>query len=155
LLVETLDALAALDYPNYEVIVVDNNTKDPGVWKPVEEHCQKLGPRFRFFHVDPLAGFKAGALNFALAHTHPDAEIVGVIDADYAVQPNWLRELVPQFAERSVAIVQAPQDYRDGEHSAFKAMCYAEYSGFFYFGMQTRNERNAIIQHGTMTLVRR
>jgi hypothetical protein len=34
-------------------------------------------------------------------------------------------------------------------------MCYAEYQGFFYIGMVTRNERNAIIQHGTMTMVRR
>src|ERR1700730_7754275 len=39
--------------------------------------------------------------------------------------------------------------------SAFKAMCYAEYRGFFHIGMITRNERNAIIQHGTMTMVRR
>jgi hypothetical protein len=34
-------------------------------------------------------------------------------------------------------------------------MCYAEYRGFFYIGMITRNERNAIIQHGTMTMIRR
>jgi hypothetical protein len=34
-------------------------------------------------------------------------------------------------------------------------MAYAEYRGFFHVGMVTRNERNAIIQHGTMTLVRR
>src|SRR5690606_34977075 len=32
----TLDSLAALDYDNYEVIVLDNNTKNPDVWKPVE-----------------------------------------------------------------------------------------------------------------------
>jgi len=31
----------------------------------------------------------------------------------------------------------------------------AEYAGFFHIGMITRNERNAIIQHGTMTMVRR
>ncbi len=31
----------------------------------------------------------------------------------------------------------------------------AEYRGFFHLGMVTRNERNAIIQHGTMTLIRR
>jgi len=53
-----------------------------------------------------------------------------------------------------MAIVQAPQDYRDEHENAFKAMCYAEYRGFFHIGMITRNERNAIIQHGTMTLVR-
>jgi hypothetical protein len=34
-------------------------------------------------------------------------------------------------------------------------MCHAEYRGFFRIGMVTRNERNAIIQHGTMTMVRR
>ena len=34
-------------------------------------------------------------------------------------------------------------------------MCLAEYRGFFQIGMVTRNERNAIIQHGTMTMVRR
>ena len=155
MLIETLDALARLDYPDYEVIVVDNNTKDEAVWRPVERHCARLGARFRFFHVDPLPGFKSGALNFALARCAPDAQVVAVIDSDYQVEPTWLRDLVPGLAAANVAIVQAPQDYRDGEESAFKAMCYAEYRGFFLIGMITRNERNAIIQHGTMTLVRR
>lgn len=155
MLMETLDALARLDYPDFEVVVVDNNTRDEAVWRPVEQHCALLGPRFRFFHVDPLAGFKAGALNFALRQTHSEAAIVAVIDSDYKVEPGWLRDLVPAFANPAMAIVQAPQDYRDSQNNAFKAMCYAEYKGFFEIGMITRNERNAIIQHGTMTLVRR
>ena len=155
MLIETLDALARLDYPDFEVLVVDNNTKDPEVWRPVEQHCRKLGLRFRFYHVDPLAGFKAGALNHALRHTARDAAIVAVIDSDYKVDAQWLRDLVPAFQDPQVAIVQAPQDYRDAEENFFKAMCYAEYRGFFHIGMVTRNERNAIIQHGTMTLVRR
>jgi exo-beta-1,3-glucanase (GH17 family)/cellulose synthase/poly-beta-1,6-N-acetylglucosamine synthase-like glycosyltransferase len=166
LLIQTLDALAVLDYPHFEVLVIDNNTRDPDVWQPVRAHCEHLnrqlalagetgGPRFRFFHVDPLAGFKAGALNFALRETDPAAGIVAVIDADYLVQPRWLRDLVPAFFEDDVAIVQAPQDYRDGHENAFKAMCLAEYRGFFHIGMVTRNERNAIIQHGTMTMIRR
>ena len=32
-------------------------------------------------------------------------------------------------------------------------MAYEEYRGFFHIGMVERNEHNAIIQHGTMTLV--
>lgn len=155
MLIQTLDALAALDYPHFEVVVVDNNTKDPAMWQPVAAHCRQLGPRFRFFHVDPLAGFKAGALNFALRETDAAAEIVAVIDSDYIVERNWLREMAPLFTDPRMAIVQAPQDYRDGDESAFKAMCLAEYRGFFHIGMVTRNERNAIIQHGTMTMVRR
>jgi len=125
------------------------------VWRPVEAHCARLGPRFRFFHVAPLAGFKAGALNYALDRTAPDAAIVAVIDSDYVVDARWLRDLTPAFQDPRIAIVQAPQDYRDAGQSAFKAMCYAEYRGFFQIGMITRNERNAIIQHGTMTMVRR
>jgi len=155
MLMQTLDALARLDYPNFEVIVVDNNTREEATWRPVQAHCQLLGERFRFFHVAPLAGFKAGALNYALKQTAADAEVIAVIDSDYKVQPNWLSDLVPSFDNPRIAIVQAPQDYHDEHDSAFKAMCYAEYRGFFYIGMITRNERNAIIQHGTMTLVRR
>jgi exo-beta-1,3-glucanase (GH17 family)/cellulose synthase/poly-beta-1,6-N-acetylglucosamine synthase-like glycosyltransferase len=155
MLIETLDALARLDYPNFEVLVIDNNTRDEAVWRPVEAHCAQLGARFRFFHVAPLAGFKAGALNYALDRTAADAEIVAAIDSDYVVDARWLRELTPVFEDQRIAIVQAPQDYRDADQSAFKAMCYAEYRGFFQIGMITRNERNAIIQHGTMTMVRR
>jgi exo-beta-1,3-glucanase (GH17 family)/cellulose synthase/poly-beta-1,6-N-acetylglucosamine synthase-like glycosyltransferase len=155
MMIETLDALAMLNYPRFEVIVIDNNTKNPDVWQPVEAHCKTLGEHFRFFHVDPLAGFKSGALNFALDQTDSRAEIIAVIDSDYIVEPNWLRDLAPQFMQAEVAIVQAPQDYRDADENAFKAMSHAEYRGFFYIGMITRNERNAIIQHGTMTMVRR
>ena len=155
MLMETLNALAELDYLNFEVIVVDNNTADEQLWRPVQQHCAALGERFRFYHVPVLSGYKAGALNYALERTHPQADVVAVIDADYIVQPNWLKDLVPQFEKSAIAIVQAPQDYRDGHQNAFKALCNAEYKGFFYLGMVTRNERNAIIQHGTMTLVRR
>jgi len=155
MLIETLDALARLDYPDFEVLVIDNNTREEKVWRPVQAHCAGLGERFRFFHVAPLAGFKAGALNYALERTAPDAAIVAVIDSDYVVDARWLRDLTPAFQDQRIAIVQAPQDYRDADVSAFKAMCYAEYRGFFHIGMITRNERNAIIQHGTMTMVRR
>ncbi|HSX90086.1 MAG TPA: glycosyltransferase [Pseudomonas sp.] len=152
---QTLDALANLDYPDFEVLIIDNNTKDPAVWEPVQAYCEQLGPRFRFFHVAPLAGFKGGALNYILPHTAPDAEVVAVIDSDYCVDRNWLKHMVPHFADPEIAVVQSPQDYRDDQESAFKKLCYAEYKGFFHIGMVTRNDRNAIIQHGTMTMIRR
>lgn len=156
MVIETINALRNLRYDNYEVLIIDNNTKDEAVWRPVEAYCAQLNdPRYRFFHVAPLEGFKGGALNFALRHTVDDAEIIAVIDSDYQVDPNWLRDLVPHFQNPNIAIVQAPQDYRDGDETLFKKMCYAEYRGFFHIGMVTRNDRNAIIQHGTMTMVRR
>jgi len=154
-MINTISALARLDYPDFEVVIIDNNTEDPELWKPVRAECARLGPRFRFYHVDRLSGFKAGALNYALQRTAQDAEIVAVIDSDYVVEPEWLRVLVPHFTDPEVAIVQAPQDYRPESRDHFKSMCYAEYQGFFHIGMVTRNDRNAIIQHGTMTMIRK
>jgi exo-beta-1,3-glucanase (GH17 family)/cellulose synthase/poly-beta-1,6-N-acetylglucosamine synthase-like glycosyltransferase len=151
----TLDALAALDYDRFEVLVIDNNTMDPHIWEPVAEHCARLGPKFRFFTLGKYKGFKAGALNFGLRQTAPDAEIIGVIDSDYIVDADWLRSMVPAFENPKVGFTQSPQDYRDNDGSVFKRLMFWEYAGFFQAGMVTRNERNAIIQHGTMTLVRK
>jgi exo-beta-1,3-glucanase (GH17 family)/cellulose synthase/poly-beta-1,6-N-acetylglucosamine synthase-like glycosyltransferase len=151
----TVQQLAALDYPNFEVIVLDNNTADPELWRPVEDFCAALGPRFRFFHMDGVRGFKAGALNAALGVTDARAEIIAVIDCDYRVEPHWLKTIVPGFVDNDVAVVQAPQDYRDAGESPFKTMTYEEYATFFHVGMVERNEYNAIVQHGTMTAVRR
>jgi exo-beta-1,3-glucanase (GH17 family)/cellulose synthase/poly-beta-1,6-N-acetylglucosamine synthase-like glycosyltransferase len=160
MVIETLNALARLDYDNFEVILLDNNTPDPETWRSVEAHCRTLnleggGPRFRFFHFEGLKGFKGGALNRALALTDPAAVYVAVIDSDYQVQPFWLRRVIPYFASPGVALVQGPQDYRDAAQSRFKSMAYEEYRGFFHIGMVERNEHNAIIQHGTMTIVRK
>ena len=151
----TLDALARLDYPNYECVVVINNTPDPAFWQPIQNHCRALGERFKFINENNVGGYKAGALRLALAHTAADAEIIGVIDADYVVRPDWLKDLVPAFADPKVGMIQAPQDHRDGERTVMHHAMNGEYAGFFDIGMVQRNEANAIIVHGTMCLIRR
>jgi exo-beta-1,3-glucanase (GH17 family)/cellulose synthase/poly-beta-1,6-N-acetylglucosamine synthase-like glycosyltransferase len=151
----TLDAVARLNYQNFECIIVVNNTPIPEMWQPVEEHCRTLGERFRFVNAPRLDGYKAGALRLAMAHADADAEIIGIIDSDYAVTADWLSDLVPVFADPQVGLVQAPQDHRDGERSPLHHVMNGEYAGFFDVGMVQRNETNAIIVHGTMCLIRR
>ncbi|HEY1632300.1 MAG TPA: glycosyltransferase family 2 protein [Rhizomicrobium sp.] len=155
MMIDTLNALAKLDYDAFDVLVLDNNTPEPETWLPVKAHCETLGPRFRFVHMDNVKGFKAGALNEALKLTDPAVKYIAVIDSDYQVEPSWLRRALPFFASPSVALVQGPQDYRDGQDNLFKAMCFEEYRGFFQIGMVERNEHDAIIQHGTMMVVRK
>ncbi len=155
MVIQTLDSLAKLDYPDFEVLVIDNNTSDEALWRPVETHCAALGARFRFFHLPKWPGFKAGALNFALKQTAPDAEVIGVVDSDYVVRPDWLRAMVPHFANPRIGFVQSPQDHRGWRGNPFKEMINWEYAGFFRIGMVHRNERDAIIEHGTMTLIRK
>ena len=152
---QTLDSVAQLDWPNLECVVVINNTPDPAFWVPIEDHCRLLGPRFKFLRVDRLQGFKAGALRLALEHTAPEAEIIGVLDADYVVRTDWLKDLVPAFADPRVGFVQAPQDHRDADRHITQMVMNREYAGFFDIGMVQRNEVNAIVAHGTMCLIRR
>jgi cellulose synthase/poly-beta-1,6-N-acetylglucosamine synthase-like glycosyltransferase len=155
MLKQTLDAVARLDYPNFECVVIINNTPDPAFWQPIQDHCRALGERFKFINAEKVQGFKAGALRIAMERTAVDAEIIGIIDADYVVQPDWLKDLVPVFADPRVGLVQAPQEHRDGDTSLMHYIMNGEYAGFFDIGMVQRNEFNAIIVHGTMCLIRR
>jgi len=151
----TLDSVARLDYPDFECVVIINNTPDPDFWQPIEAHCRLLGDRFKFINAQKVEGFKAGALRIALDHTAPEAQIIGIIDADYVVTADWLKDLVPAFDDPKVGIVQAPQDHRDASRSIMHNLMNAEYAGFFDIGMVQRNEADAIVVHGTMCLMRR
>jgi cellulose synthase/poly-beta-1,6-N-acetylglucosamine synthase-like glycosyltransferase len=151
----TLQSLAQLDYPNFEVLVIDNNTPEESSWRPLEKICQKLGPRFRFLHLEKWPGYKSGALNFAMTQTAPDAEIISIIDADYRLSPDFLKELAPFFMDPTVAFVQTPQDYRDYKGKPYLEACHYGYKYFFEVSMPSRNEHNAIIFAGTMGLIRR
>ncbi|MGK0247034.1 MAG: exo-beta-1,3-glucanase (GH17 family), partial [Pseudomonadota bacterium] len=155
MLKQTLDAVSRLDYPNFECVCIINNTPDPEFWRPIQDHCRQLGERFKFINAEKVQGFKAGALRIAMERTAADAEIIGIIDADYVVHPDWLKDLVPAFADPRVGLVQAPQEHRDGDRSLMHYIMNGEYAGFFDIGMVQRNEFNAIIVHGTMCLIRR
>jgi len=150
----TLDALSRLNYSNYEVLVIDNNTSDERLWRPVEAHCALLGPQFRFLHVEGITGAKAGALNWARPYIDPRAELMALVDADYLVDPDWLHHTVGYFKDPTVGFVQCPQAYRDYESSSFTRIANAEYVAFFAADMIALNERGAGLTVGTMSVIR-
>jgi cellulose synthase/poly-beta-1,6-N-acetylglucosamine synthase-like glycosyltransferase len=155
LLIETIKAVEAIDYPNFEVIVIDNNTKDPTVWSPVEAYCRDR-PRVKFVHVAPWPGYKAGACNLALRrYTDPRAEIIGIVDADDIVQPYYLRETAPYFSDPSLGFVQTFEGNRDFEGSPYYTACVDSFQAFYLSVMSSRNERNTVPFVGTMGLFRR
>lgn len=147
-LAATLRSLAGLSWPNYEVLVIDNNTCDEGLWRPIEALCAELGPRFRFFHVDRLAGAKAGALNWVRHHMNRRATHVLVVDADYQLQPDALERGLRHFTEITVGLVQFPQSYRnEGPANAGLAL---EYRHFFSSFMHLANQRDCVPATGTL-----
>ena len=154
LVMSTLDRIAALEYPRFEVLVIDNNTSDESLWRPVEAHCRKLGPRFRFLHVEGITGAKAGALNWARSYVDPAADLIAVVDADYHVSPGWLRATVGYFTDPTVGFVQPPHAYRGWRGRRFVRWANWEYSMFFATGMVALQEHRAGITVGTLSVIR-
>ena len=151
----TLEALARIDYDRLIVQVVDNNTSDPSLWLPLRQLCERLGPRFQFMHLEPWPGFKAGALNEATRRLAPQVEVLGIVDADYIVQPDFLESMVGHFDDPSVAFVQSAQNYREWGDSRYLRGLFYSFRYFFDVTMPSRAHRNAIIFAGTMGLIRR
>jgi cellulose synthase/poly-beta-1,6-N-acetylglucosamine synthase-like glycosyltransferase len=154
MVIETLRSLVALDNPAYEVIVIDDNTDDEALWRPVEAWCREHD--LKFAHLEDWPGYKSGALNYALREMiDPRTELIGVIDADYQLSPDFLAACAPLFADPTVGFIQAPQDYRDWEQARFYRRLYYSYKYFFAVSQPSRNERDGAIFAGTMGLIRR
>jgi cellulose synthase/poly-beta-1,6-N-acetylglucosamine synthase-like glycosyltransferase len=88
-----LIALSQLEYPEYEVIVVDDSTDDS---KQILERWVNA-PRFKILHRNSRAGYKGGALREALKVMDPRAEYVVIFDADSVPFPDALDRFLPHF----------------------------------------------------------
>jgi cellulose synthase/poly-beta-1,6-N-acetylglucosamine synthase-like glycosyltransferase len=154
MVIETLRSLLRLDYPRYEIILIDDNTDDEELWRPVEAWCARHGVTFA--HLDDWPGYKSGALNYALRRlTSPEADVIGVVDSDYQIEPGFLRRCAPAFADPWIGFVQSPQDYRDWTQARYYRRLYYSYKYFFAVSQPSRNEHDGAIFAGTMGLIRR
>jgi glycosyltransferase involved in cell wall biosynthesis len=88
-----LTCLDQLDYPEYEVVVVDDST-DESV--QILERWQGR-PRFKIGHRASRLGFKGGALREALKVMDPRAEYVVIFDADSMPFPDSIERFLPYF----------------------------------------------------------
>jgi biofilm PGA synthesis N-glycosyltransferase PgaC len=95
----TIEGALKLDYPNYEVVVVDDGSTDSTVAK-IDPYVES--GRVRLLRKTFNEG-KAMALNDALLCLN--GEIVLTIDADAVVDPQILRNIVPHFSSSRVAAV--------------------------------------------------
>jgi glycosyltransferase involved in cell wall biosynthesis len=96
-LVKTLESLAASALPDsvaWEVLVVDNNSRDQ-TRKVVEQFCRLHPGRFRYVF-EPQQG-KSFALNSGIREAH--GEILAFVDDDVTVEPMWLHYLASPLAD--------------------------------------------------------
>lgn len=152
ILMQTLEGLRNLHYDNFEVMTIDNNTEDEHIWKPIKTFSETLGEKFKFFHVNPLSGFKAGALNYLLERMNPKSEYIAIVDADYLVKPEFIATALSYFSDEKIALVQFPQHYRNCEES--NRPIADEYKHFFNIYMNMANYMDCVPSTGTVSLYR-
>lgn len=96
-IVKCLESLTKLDYPNYEIIVVDGHSTDG---------TDKIALKYGCTVIYEDIGTRAGAINVGLRVAKGD--IVAFTDADCVVDRHWLDELVKCYYDDSVAGVGGP-----------------------------------------------
>ncbi|MEA2656562.1 MAG: hypothetical protein QOI23_1927, partial [Chloroflexota bacterium] len=93
-----MTALSQLEYPDYEVIVVDDSTDDSRL---ILERWMNA-PRFKILHRNSRDGYKGGALREALKVMDPRTEYVVVFDADSVPFPDSIDRFLPHFYQEHV-----------------------------------------------------
>jgi cellulose synthase/poly-beta-1,6-N-acetylglucosamine synthase-like glycosyltransferase len=101
LLERALTSLMLLDYPEYEVLVIDDGSRDDTLRLAAEWEGQRGTGEFRV--ITKSNGGKASALNAGIAHSkHP---LVFCMDADSYLEPQTLRRAARHFADPAVGAV--------------------------------------------------
>jgi cellulose synthase/poly-beta-1,6-N-acetylglucosamine synthase-like glycosyltransferase len=119
-----LEHIAKTDYPRskLEIQVLDDSTDETrAMVRSLVENLQvtKEGEEpldIVYIHRVDRTGYKAGALDAGLKVAK--GELVAVFDADFLPQPEFVRQLVPNFmADPKVGMVQARWGHLNREHS--------------------------------------
>lgn len=130
-----LDALSRLNYPNYEVVLVDDSTD--GSPEEVAEFARL--PNFTMLHRKHRSGFKGGALREAMRWMDPRADFVMIVDADFVPLADAIDRFLPYFYEEDgitprpeIAAVQSYQWHTlNRNESWLTEAVHAEYAGSY------------------------
>jgi cellulose synthase/poly-beta-1,6-N-acetylglucosamine synthase-like glycosyltransferase len=113
-----LDAVARIEYPRelLEIQVLDDSTDETCAIarQRVAELCA-TGRDVSYMHRVDRVGYKAGALAAGLEVAK--GELLALFDADFVPPPDFLRKVVPHFADADVAMVQTRWGHLNREHS--------------------------------------
>lgn len=111
-------ACAALSWPHdrLELQVLDDSTDDTGaVVDASVAEARARGVSVSVLRREARVGFKAGALAAGLAAAR--GELVAIFDADFVPAPDFLRRIVPRFADPGLGMVQARWSHQNAAES--------------------------------------
>lgn len=89
---ESLESIRELDYPRYEVIVVDNGSSD-GSFEAIRSYIGKIGLRAKIIRCSRNLGFTGGN-NIAYQLVSKESKYIVLVNNDAVIYPDSLRAMV-------------------------------------------------------------
>ena len=113
-----ITSVCRFNYPKelLEIQVLDDSTDDTvDIAKTVVAQMQRRDFDVVHLHRKDRTGFKAGALKEGLKTAK--GELVGIFDADFIPNPNFLKETVPYFTDPGIGMLQTRWGHVNGDYS--------------------------------------
>jgi len=139
-----LSNVSRLNYPadKLQIQVLDDSTDDTAllVSRLVSQYKAR-GKNFELIHRTDRRGFKAGALTEGLKTA--TGELVGIFDADFAPEPDWLLRTVQEFRDPKLGCLQTRWGHLNHHYSLFTEAQSLGIDGHFIVE-QTARSRNGL-----------
>jgi len=113
-----IESVCGIDYPKnlIEIQVLDDSTDDTTeIVKATVEKMKAQGFDIDYIHRTDRTGYKAGALKEAFESAK--GELIGIFDADFVPNSDFLKESVPYFDDPDVGMVQARWGHLNDDYS--------------------------------------
>lgn len=148
----TVENILQLDYPNFEIIVIDDRSSDntDTVIRKLEEKYDKVTALVR--EKDAFPG-KSAVLNDALKLAKGEAILV--FDADATVEPDFLNRLVPLLEPSDVGAVQARKIIRNKDYNILTRCQNNEYTMDTSLQVGRDSVKGAVELRGNGELIKR
>jgi peptidoglycan/LPS O-acetylase OafA/YrhL/cellulose synthase/poly-beta-1,6-N-acetylglucosamine synthase-like glycosyltransferase len=144
----TYSHVAALDWPaDVQVWVLDDSARDE-----VRQLAEDWGFNYR---TRPNRGHLKKAGNLLYGYNQSANDLIVILDADFVPRSDFLRHLVPYFADETVGIVQSPQYFDTRGLSWLQRSAGATQELFYRWVQPSRDKSKAAICVGTCAIYRR
>lgn len=113
-----IESVCRIDYPRnlIEIQVLDDSTDDTAeIAKAMVEKMKVRGFDIVYIHRADRTGYKAGALKEGLKSAK--GELVGIFDADFVPNSDFLKKSVPYFIDPNVGMVQTRWGHLNSDYS--------------------------------------
>jgi cellulose synthase/poly-beta-1,6-N-acetylglucosamine synthase-like glycosyltransferase len=152
-----LQAITRLDYPGdkLQIQVLDDSTDDTAqlVSQLVDEY-KSQGVNIERLHRTNRQGYKAGALSEGLQSA--SGEIIGIFDADFVPEPDWLKKTVPFFQNEKLGCLQTRWGHTNRHYNSLTRAEALGIDGHFVIEQTVRFENDLFLNfNGTAGLWRR